>query len=87
MNKIIWSVKAYKQLSKIDNRYKSAIQDNVSQLVNFPNVDIDITKLTARKNEYRIRVGRYRVIFEVIDGVPKVIEIISVLARDSKTYS
>ncbi|NOL49201.1 type II toxin-antitoxin system RelE family toxin [Pelistega europaea] len=87
MNKVTWSIKAYKQLSKIDTRYRKAIEDSVKELKNFPHVNVDLKKLVDRDNQYRIRVGRYRVIFEVMDGVPKIIEITAVLVRDSRTYS
>lgn len=87
MNEISWAVTAYKQLGKIDQRYRSLIDRSVNQLVNFPNVDLDIKKIQGTRHQYRMRVARYRIIFEVIDGSPRIIEVVEVKIRDSRTYS
>lgn len=87
MNKIYWSVSALKQLKKMDNRYKLLITENVNQLVTFPEVALDIKKLQETENQYRLRVGRYRVVFEFVDGVPKIVEILTVKIGDNRTYN
>lgn len=45
-NKIIITSKADKQLERIDSRYKKAIIETISTLTNFPDLVLDITKLT-----------------------------------------
>ncbi|WP_312315320.1 type II toxin-antitoxin system RelE/ParE family toxin [Atlantibacter sp.] len=39
-----------------------------------------------RGDEYRLRVGDYRVIYKVIDGKPRILQIQRVLRRTSRTY-
>lgn len=86
-NKIIISSKADKQLDRIDSRYKKSIIETISMLVNFPDVTLDITKLKGYLSKYRARVGRYRIVFEWIEGVPKIIEIQEIKKRDERTYN
>lgn len=87
MNKITFTGKADKQLSKIDSRYIQAILDAIEALVLFPDVQLDIKKLKGYINRFRLRVGRYRVIFEVQNGEPKIIEIQTIAKRDEQTYT
>lgn len=87
MPKVEWSKTAKKQLSRIDSRYREVIFDKVSELENFPDVQLDLKKMQASKDkEYRVRVGVYRVLFTVIDGNPTIIQIEEVLRRQSNTY-
>lgn len=83
---VTWTKKALKQLSSIDTRYRKAISEKVSQLKTFPAVTLDIKKLQASDNQYRMRVGDYRVIFEITDGEPVICTIQQVKRRTSTTY-
>lgn len=85
-NKVIWNKKAIKQLLKIDRRYIDKIRQTANKLTDFPDVQIDIKKLQGYESVYRFRIGDYRVIFEWIDGTPKIIEIQAVTKRDEQTY-
>lgn len=85
-NRIKWQPKALKQLLKIDGRYISKIQQAINNLSDFPDVLLDIKKLQGQESKYRLRVGGYRVIFEWIDGEPKIIEIQAIKKRDEQTY-
>ncbi|MBS9783199.1 MAG: type II toxin-antitoxin system RelE/ParE family toxin [Pasteurella sp.] len=87
MNKLVWTVKATKQLLKIDRRYIKSIKDSVATLVNFPDVYLDIKKLKGSQSQYRIRVGKYRIIFEVIDDEPRIISIQTIKRRNEQTYN
>lgn len=87
MNELSWTFTALRQLKKIDSRYKPLITRKVNQLVNFPHVDLDIQKIQGKNNHYRMRVARYRIIFEVIEGRPQIIEILALKIRDSRTYN
>ncbi|RSB61540.1 type II toxin-antitoxin system RelE/ParE family toxin [Atlantibacter subterranea] len=86
MVQVEWSKRAVKQLQTIDTRYRKAIWNKVSQLETFPDVSLDLKKLEAPGKFYRLRVGDYRIIFEIIDGVPTVCKIQEVKRRTSQTY-
>ncbi|SUY95372.1 Plasmid stabilisation system protein [Citrobacter freundii] len=87
MPKVEWSNKARKQLSRIDSRYREIVYDKVSELEDFPDVQLDLKKMQGSKDkEYRVRVGVYRVLFTVIDGKPVIIRIDEVMRRQSNTY-
>lgn len=81
--KIRWSVRSLRQLQEIDQRYAQNIKARVNELQNFPQVAADIKKI---EKKYRLRVGNYRIFFEVIEGVPRIIEVQEILRRQSKTY-
>jgi len=82
MKSIRWRPKALRQIRKIkDQQDKETIYDAVSSLRNFPNCR-NIKKLKARE-EYRLRVGRWRVIFtELLE----ILYIEEVRKRDESTY-
>ncbi|MCK8586350.1 type II toxin-antitoxin system RelE family toxin [Yersinia ruckeri] len=86
MVQVEWSRRANKQLKAIDSRYQKAIWNKVSQLTAFPDVSLDLKKLEASGKTYRLRVGDFRVIFEIIDGVPTVCMVLEVKRRTSTTY-
>ncbi|WP_145501642.1 type II toxin-antitoxin system RelE family toxin [Yersinia similis] len=81
-----WTTKARKQLLSIDTRYRKAISEKINQLETFPAVTLDIKKLHSIDNQYRLRVGDYRVIFELTDGEPVICSIRTVKRRTSTTY-
>ncbi|TNH07027.1 type II toxin-antitoxin system RelE family toxin [Testudinibacter sp. TR-2022] len=87
MNRIEWTMKAVKQLLKIDTRYVKAIKDSVAELAEFPLLSLDIKKLQGLENQYRIRVGKYRVIFDVVNGEPRIISIKAIKRRTDQTYN
>ena len=65
MKRIEWKPKALRQLRKIKERdIQLAIYDAVDDLKNFPNCS-NVKKLKSR-NDYRLRVGRWRVIFSAV---------------------
>ena len=82
---IQWTSKAFRQLNKIKEKdTKTKIFDSVTELTNWPAPEMDIKKLVNREG-YRLRVGRWRVIFDVFNEV-KIVEIQEVLKRDEHTY-
>jgi len=86
MNKILWHNRARKQMKKIPVHYREAILENVDKLAAFPMYEkLDITELKNHKYDYRLRVGRYRVLFNYANVV-KIIEIQEVKKRDERTY-
>lgn len=86
MNEIVWTRRALKQLMSIDQRYIHRIKNKVSKLSDFPDVDLDIKKISGESNQFRLRVGIYRILFDVIDGKPVIINIQAVMRRTSTTY-
>ncbi|CFQ63725.1 phage protein [Yersinia frederiksenii] len=86
MVKVDWSKKAVKQLLSIDIRYRKAISEKVNKLTNFPAIDLDIKKLQVGDNQYRMRVGNYRVIFLIVEGTPVICTIQEVKRRTTTTY-
>ncbi|MDF1592213.1 MAG: type II toxin-antitoxin system RelE/ParE family toxin [Desulfobacterales bacterium] len=79
---IRWKTKALRQLRKIkDVRARERIYDNVGNLKSFPDCK-GVKKLKGR-DEYRLRVDRWRVIFT--DSL-EIIEIQEVKIRDGHTY-
>ncbi|GKV95898.1 type II toxin-antitoxin system RelE/ParE family toxin [Pectobacterium aroidearum] len=86
MLKISWSKRALKQLGTIDTRYRKRIKEKVGELSTFPDVNLDLKKLESSGKQYRLRVGDYRIIFELINEIPQVCEILEVKRRTTTTY-
>lgn len=86
MATVEWTRGAIKQLRKIDTRYRETILIKGNSLKDFPDVELDIKFLKATDNQYRVRVGVYRLMFKVINGNPTIIEIYEVTKRQSNTY-
>jgi mRNA-degrading endonuclease RelE of RelBE toxin-antitoxin system len=85
MYDIEWESKARKQLAKIDGKAtRDELYDSAERLSDLQNVE-QVKKLTNHKYGYRLRVGRYRVFFDVDDSV-RIIYIEEVKKRDDRTY-
>lgn len=67
MYNLDWHKDASKELDKLDNFIASIIVKNIDKLKENP-FSKDVIKLVDR-NEYRLRVGDYRVIFEIIGNL------------------
>ena len=86
MNSVIkWNKKILKQLRRIPLKERSAIVDAVEDLPN-EHGDRQVKALTNHQYEYRLRVGRYRVFFNLEDGEVKIYLIQEVKKRDERTY-
>jgi len=57
---------AIKDLKNISEPFKTKIHTKILKLQNFPNVQ-NIKKLTNFEPAYRLRVGNYRVLFDVVN--------------------
>jgi len=57
---------AVKDLRKIEKKTKEQIHNKILKLTNFPDIS-NIKKLTHFEPAYRLRVGDYRVLFDVSD--------------------
>ena len=84
MYKIQWLPKAYRQLRKIvSKKVKLSILDAVDALEKWP--DCKQVKSLKNRDGYRLRVGRWRVIFDVTTKL-EIVEIQEVKKRDEHTY-
>lgn len=84
MFSIQWAKKALKQLVRSPLNDKKRISAAVDDLASWP----ECRSVKALKNQpfpYRLRVGRYRVFFEVETSI-RVIFIEEVKKRDERTY-
>ncbi|MDK9694044.1 MAG: type II toxin-antitoxin system RelE/ParE family toxin [Sulfurimonas sp.] len=57
---------AIKDLKSINEPFKTNLHNKILELQNFPNIP-NIKKLTNFEPAYRLRVGDYRILFDVID--------------------
>ena len=73
-----------RQVRKLPPVEQGNIADAVSTLRNWPHVEQ--IKALVGKPGYRLRVGRYRVLFTIHAGIPLVIRIEEVKKRDEHTY-
>ena len=82
MREIRWTATAQRQIRKLPKDVQSAIFVAVGFLENFPDCRGDIKKLQGRQG-FRLRVGRYRVLF---DENGHILEVQEVKKRDDNTY-
>lgn len=57
---------AIKDLQKINEPFKSKLHEKIISLKNFPDIS-NIKKLTNFEPAYRLRVGDYRILFDVVE--------------------
>ncbi|BCX82899.1 mRNA interferase RelE/StbE [Methylomarinovum caldicuralii] len=82
---VIWTPKALKQLVKLkDQQTRVRIVQAARNLSAFPNVP-GIKALKNHHYGYRLRVGDYRVLFDVLDHA-HIVSIEEVKKRDARTY-
>ena len=84
MNSIEWTTKALRQARKLPPADQGTIADAVATLRDWPHVEQ--VKALVGKPGYRLRVGRYRVLFTIHAGIPLVVRIEEVKHRDEHTY-
>jgi len=59
---------AIKDLKKITHKEKETIHKHIVELQNFPHIS-NIKKLTKFEPAYRLRVGNYRILFDIEDDI------------------
>lgn len=84
MFRINWAKKAVKQWLKFPATDRTRIAIEISTLERFPATP-NIKALSNHRFEYRLRVGQYRVLFDVESEV-RIIAIQEVKKRDDHTY-
>ena len=84
MYAIRWEKKAFKQLLAIQHEHRKNITEATATLKNWPEC-AGVKRLAQHQYQYRLRVVRYRVLFDVAAEV-KIISIEEVKKRDEHTY-
>ncbi|WP_242475433.1 type II toxin-antitoxin system RelE family toxin, partial [Thiohalocapsa halophila] len=85
MMQVEWQPRALKQLKKLGDRgLQSRILRATAGLSAFPDV-AGVRQLTEHRFGYRLRVGDYRVFFDVRHSV-RIVSIEAVKKRDERTY-
>jgi len=82
-----WTIRATKQARKIPRDERKRIVSAVGELADWPGCREwqDIKPLRNHAYQYRLRVGRYRVLFDVETGV-RVVSVEEVRKRNERTY-
>lgn len=87
----MFSVELKKSAKKELDDCPSEYSDKIKKILYFlkknphPFKYLDVKKLKGTKNTFRIRIGRYRIIYEVINE-EKLILVLKIAKRDEKTY-
>lgn len=85
-NQIEWTERARKGLARIANlSMRAKVYSAISELHHWPCCVLDIKKLQNR-SDYRLRVGNYRVIFDIDTEGNPIITINRVEKRNDNTY-
>lgn len=87
MREIKWKNKAIKQLGKVAKVQQPAIVAAIDTLLDYQH-NLKVKKLTNHRYDYRLRVGNYRVLFDVDvgSGTVEIVWIEEVRKRDERTY-
>lgn len=84
---IRWTIRALKQAKKLPAADRRRIVAAVGSLANWPvaRQNSSVRPLKNHKHEYRLRVGRYRVLFDIRTEL-KIVSVEEVKKRDNRTY-
>ena len=85
MAKITWKGRARRQAKRLDRTAVVEVVAAIETLSQWPECS-NVKPLRRHKYDYRLRVGRYRVLFDVETGDPVIIQIQEVKKRDERTY-
>lgn len=66
--KVEISKRALKQLNKLSSEFQERIQAKIDDLASEPGPN-GVKKLKNRENGYRIRVGDYRILYDIYDDI------------------
>jgi len=86
MVEVIWTNKAHHQLRKLPSPEAANIVHQAEVLSKWPKIP-GVVKIVSRDNEYRLKIGRYRLIFSVgTSGRITLISVEEVVKRNERTY-
>ena len=83
---INWHPKALKQLRKIPAHMNKVIRNKVTEELVDLSAARNVKALTNHPYGYRLRVGRYRVFFNLHKGEVDIVTIQEVKKRDERSY-
>lgn len=81
---ILWERKAIRQMRRIPNQDRSSIFAEVGGLARWPDCR-NVKALKGHEYQYRLRVGRYRIFFN-IESTVNILKIEEVKKRNERTY-
>jgi mRNA interferase RelE/StbE len=85
MKTVTWQPKAFKQMKRLGDKVtQGRILAATAGLAAFPDV-ANVKALSDHRYGYRLRVGDYRVLFDVLTAI-EVVSIEEVKKRDERTY-
>ncbi|MRM13833.1 type II toxin-antitoxin system RelE/ParE family toxin [Enterobacter cloacae subsp. dissolvens] len=84
--KIVWSNGAKKAFLKIDERYQRRMELKLVELDDRSAPRADIKKISATEDQYRLRVGDYRIVYTLRDEPDNHCYVLAVKRRTSTTY-
>ncbi len=84
MAQLVWTARARKQFRRIAKERRGNIRTAVGDLAAWP--DCRNIKALHNREGFRLRVGRYRVLFTVHEGAVCIVRIEEVKKRDERTY-
>lgn len=64
--------KARKQLRSIPAKIRQRLKEAVLSLEDDPRPS-GVTKLSGKKNRYRIRIGKYRIVYRILDDTREIL--------------
>lgn len=64
---IIFKRQAIKQMGEIPKKLRDTINEKIVQLAKSPRTNQEVKKLQGEEGLYRLRVGDYRVVYQLID--------------------
>jgi mRNA interferase RelE/StbE len=82
--RLVYSRRATRDLDALPTRDRQAIHERLGQFVTDPR-SVDVTKLAGGVNQWRLRSGRWRAIFE-LNSQTGILTVLRVLAGNEGTY-
>lgn len=86
MDLISWQPKALKQIRKLPDKVGQSIRNAVNIELSDLSCARNVKPLLNHACAYRLRVGQYRVLFNIIGGQPLIVLIEEVKKRDERSY-
>lgn len=84
-NTILWQPKALRQLRKLEARDNLLVRAVVQRELADLSVSRQVKALVGHEYGYRLKVGRWRVLFD-FDGEVHIVSVEEVRKRDERTY-
>ncbi|MES1945606.1 hypothetical protein PC39_15864 [Salinisphaera sp. PC39] len=87
MHRVQWTRRALKEAARLDRTDRERVVEAVGGLAVWPDCRqwLDIKPLRRHDHQFRLRVGRFRVLFDVVEGL-RVVSVERVRKRDERTY-